>query len=600
MKKIFCIALSLLVASSIFLSACDTNASNGMDVSGSEQLNQSSRPENSDNQHQHKYSEKVTAPTCTQQGFTTHTCSVCGDSYTDNYTKETGHQIEEDKCVKCGIYDVLEVYVFSVYDDVYVESENSFMFAIEFHNSEDDIVSTDGKLSVLIKINDEEVYQCEKNISKADFEMQDIGSDTDVPLFPLSIPADTIIEPENIIPSGTITFTFEGGNNINNAHNQYEHTFKLSFPYQKKLSYITDRTVTTDNDGYTVIFGLLDQDKKYITSDVSVAVRIVNDSSQTVYNKTYTVSSSDFYSYQDKLLVNVKIPKNAIIAGATKTGKLYYKVYNEGGSFNEMSYSLSDLPYEKIVTYITDRNVTENDDCYTITFGFLDQEEEYIASDASVEVRIVNEEEQTVLNKTFIVLSSDFYSYQGKLLVDIKVSKNEIIAGATKNGNLYYRVFDEKGSFNEYSYSLNDLPSNKWSYSEVIDLNEGAKKASENAQKAFEYAINAMTASYIYKVLYNQYAVDYIKIVKGYLASIKAIADRKVDLPLTNTDGKYSTLQEKINYAYELCDEIVDLQITTSNYTTYESVILDTTQEVSLECLGIQKLSVDLLGLFVS
>ena len=34
----------------------------------------------------HKYTEKVIAPTTTAQGYTLHTCSICGNSYKDNYT----------------------------------------------------------------------------------------------------------------------------------------------------------------------------------------------------------------------------------------------------------------------------------------------------------------------------------------------------------------------------------------------------------------------------------------------------------------------------------------------------------------------------------
>ena len=41
--------------------------------------------------HEHAYTEVVTAPTCTEQGYTTHTCE-CGDSYVDTYTDALGHQ----------------------------------------------------------------------------------------------------------------------------------------------------------------------------------------------------------------------------------------------------------------------------------------------------------------------------------------------------------------------------------------------------------------------------------------------------------------------------------------------------------------------------
>ncbi len=39
----------------------------------------------------HKYTSIVTTPTCTEQGFTTHTCSECNDSYVDSYIPAVGH-----------------------------------------------------------------------------------------------------------------------------------------------------------------------------------------------------------------------------------------------------------------------------------------------------------------------------------------------------------------------------------------------------------------------------------------------------------------------------------------------------------------------------
>ena len=43
--------------------------------------------------HSHRYNSTVTAPTCTEQGYTTHTCT-CGDSYVDSYTDPLGHTYE--------------------------------------------------------------------------------------------------------------------------------------------------------------------------------------------------------------------------------------------------------------------------------------------------------------------------------------------------------------------------------------------------------------------------------------------------------------------------------------------------------------------------
>jgi len=50
---------------------------------------------------EHTYTPTVTAPTCTEQGYTTYTCS-CGDSYADDYVDATGHSYENGICTSCG------------------------------------------------------------------------------------------------------------------------------------------------------------------------------------------------------------------------------------------------------------------------------------------------------------------------------------------------------------------------------------------------------------------------------------------------------------------------------------------------------------------
>ena len=49
--------------------------------------------------HQHSYKDIVTAPTCTEKGYTTHTCS-CGDSYVDTYVDALGHAWDNGKVTK--------------------------------------------------------------------------------------------------------------------------------------------------------------------------------------------------------------------------------------------------------------------------------------------------------------------------------------------------------------------------------------------------------------------------------------------------------------------------------------------------------------------
>ena len=52
--------------------------------------------------HNHNYEAVVTAPTCTADGYTTHTCSICQDTYTDGETPKTGHTTENGVCGNCG------------------------------------------------------------------------------------------------------------------------------------------------------------------------------------------------------------------------------------------------------------------------------------------------------------------------------------------------------------------------------------------------------------------------------------------------------------------------------------------------------------------
>jgi len=51
---------------------------------------------------EHEYKAEVTAPTCTAQGFTTYTCTKCGDSYVGGYTAKLPHNYVDGVCAVCG------------------------------------------------------------------------------------------------------------------------------------------------------------------------------------------------------------------------------------------------------------------------------------------------------------------------------------------------------------------------------------------------------------------------------------------------------------------------------------------------------------------
>lgn len=53
----------------------------------------------------HWYLDTVTKPTCTAEGYTAHTCTVCGDRYRDQIVPALGHQYANGFCIRCGAQD---------------------------------------------------------------------------------------------------------------------------------------------------------------------------------------------------------------------------------------------------------------------------------------------------------------------------------------------------------------------------------------------------------------------------------------------------------------------------------------------------------------
>ena len=56
----------------------------------------------------HNYDTRVTAPTCTEGGYTTYTCTACGDSYVADEVAAFGHSFENGVCQHCGEIGAVE------------------------------------------------------------------------------------------------------------------------------------------------------------------------------------------------------------------------------------------------------------------------------------------------------------------------------------------------------------------------------------------------------------------------------------------------------------------------------------------------------------
>ena len=87
---------------------------------------------------EHIYDAVVTAPTCNEDGFTTHTCRLCGDKYVDSVTSALDHDVVVDAavaptctetgltegkhCARCGVVLVAQEEVSALGHDIIVDA----------------------------------------------------------------------------------------------------------------------------------------------------------------------------------------------------------------------------------------------------------------------------------------------------------------------------------------------------------------------------------------------------------------------------------------------------------------------------------------------
>ncbi len=83
---------------------------------------------------------------------------------------------------------------------------------------------------------------------------------------------------------------------------------------------------------YSIFFGLLNKNKEYISADVDVDIRIVNEKGEEVYKGTKSVFKSDFDYYTsqaagEQYLAELRIPVTDITLGKSSNGTVYLTVY---------------------------------------------------------------------------------------------------------------------------------------------------------------------------------------------------------------------------------------------------------------------------------
>ena len=85
---------------------------------------------------------------------------------------------------------------------------------------------------------------------------------------------------------------------------------------------------------YSVFFGLLNKNDQYISGNVDVDIRIINESNEEVYKATKSVTKDDFGYYMSQVdgeqyLARIRIPAKDIASGKSSNGTVYLTVYKD-------------------------------------------------------------------------------------------------------------------------------------------------------------------------------------------------------------------------------------------------------------------------------
>lgn len=91
-------------------------------------------------------------------------------------------------------------------------------------------------------------------------------------------------------------------------------------------------------------------------------------------------------------------------------------------------------------------NVGTND--YSLFFGLLDSNDQYIARNVDVDIRIVNDAKEDVYSATKAVTIKDFGYYESQIageryLANIRISASDIKNGKSNNGTVYFIVYKD-------------------------------------------------------------------------------------------------------------------------------------------------------------
>ena len=323
----------------------------------------SSSSSSSGSSHTHSYTEVVTAPTCTEDGYTTYSCSAGDHSYTGNPVPKLGHELElvtengvtYKNCTRCDYSETVPAgvtYVAQIGNNFYTE----FSSAVNAASDEDVIVllaETTENINKKVSI---DVNGQTATLTYTDGNYIKILGDATVKLSNGMIVALEEVEGYNVAKSAsgdnalyiyTITGLKEFSDEVNDGESYSGSTVTLMKEIDlnnedwtpigqfKKDTYDTRFKGTFDGNGMTIknlkivqnnpdnstgFFGTLDGVVKNLNIDVA-DISGISDGAGVVAGKIY-----NFGTIENCKVTNAKVSSNHYVGGIV--GSIYGSVKN--------------------------------------------------------------------------------------------------------------------------------------------------------------------------------------------------------------------------------------------------------------------------------
>lgn len=226
------------------------------------------------------------------------------------------------------------------------------------------------------------------------------------------------------------------------------------------------------------------------------------------------------------------------------------------------------------VQYLSDRQIWYDDEKeqFVLVFSLKDSNKNSISAPAVVDIIMKNNDGEIVYSATKIVKTLDYKTWQysngsiEKYQATIYIDKNEILAGSTNYGNIYFSIYNEGFfSFDETSLSLYKLPYLVQVYG--VTLNSFMEDV--YVGKAIEIGYNVYPDNAADKTV-EWYSSDSSIATVNNEGIVTGIKEGKVTITATSKNGKFAsctvTVKEDVVAKTKL--EIPELQ---KEYSYYSS-----------------------------